>query len=90
MNKTEIVKAIAEKNDIEKKVAESVIETFIQEITQALINREKVSIHGFGSFESRKRDARTARNPQTGEDIQVPEHFVPAFKAAKALREAVK
>ena len=73
-----------------KKDIKLVVETVFETIADALVAGEKVSIPGFGTFEVADRAARKARNPQTGEEIDVPASKAPKFKAAKALKDAVK
>ncbi|GAA8911654.1 HU family DNA-binding protein [Helicobacter pylori] len=73
-----------------KKDVESVLNSFLGEVTEALSNGDKVQLIGFGTFETRKRSGRTGRNPQTGKEITIPESKVPAFKAGNKLKEAVK
>jgi DNA-binding protein HU-beta len=90
MNKQELINNIAEKSGLTKKDVETVLNTFIGEVTDALSAGEKVQLIGFGTFETRKRSARVGRNPQTGETLTIPESKVPAFKAGNKLKEAVK
>ncbi|MGM1044867.1 MAG: HU family DNA-binding protein [Bacillota bacterium] len=90
MNKADLIKVVAAQTEYAKKDVESLVEEVFTQITAALVNGEKVSISGFGDFETRKREARTGRNPQTGEPVEIAEKRVPAFKAKKALKEAVK
>ena len=89
MNKTELVAAIAAKAGISKKDAEASANAFVDAITEALTNGDKIQLVGFGTFEVRDRPARTARNPRTGEEIKVAASKAPAFKAGKALKDAV-
>lgn len=89
LNKTELVSSVAEKTDLTKKDAEKVVNAVLGSIEEALSRGEKVQLVGFGTFEVRDRAARTGRNPQTGEEIQIPATRVPVFKAGKALKEAV-
>ena len=89
MNKTELIAAIADKTDLSKKDAEAAITAAIEAITEALSQQEKVQLVGFGSFEVKARAARVGRNPKTKEAIQIPASKVPAFKAGKALKDAV-
>ena len=89
MNKTEIISAIAEKAGLTKKDAERALNATIDTIAAALAQGDKVQIAGLGSFEVKNREARTGRNPQTGETIQIAASKLPAFKAAKALKDAV-
>ena len=90
MNKTELVSSVAEKSELTKKDAEKAVSAVFSSIEEALAKGEKVQLVGFGTFEVRERKARTGRNPQTGEEIQIPAAKVPAFKAGKALKEAVE
>ena len=89
MNKTELVAAVAESAGLTKKDAERVINATVDAITASLVKGEKVQISGFGSFEIKERDARIGRNPHTKEAIEIPATRVPAFKASKALKDAV-
>jgi DNA-binding protein HU-beta len=90
MNKSDLVSTISEKADITKVQAEHVFEILIDSITGTLKEGREVSIAGLGIFSAKQRAARTARNPRTGESIQVPPMRVPKFRAAKALKDAVK
>ncbi|MCA0980049.1 MULTISPECIES: HU family DNA-binding protein [Exiguobacterium] len=90
MNKTELIQAVAEKANVSKKEATVVVEATFESITEALQNGEKIQLIGFGTFEVRERAARKGRNPRTKEDIEIPASKVPAFKAGKALKDAVK
>lgn len=89
MKKAELIAAIAEKGGYTKKEAESALNAVIDTITSSLENGEKVAISGFGSFEVRDRAAKESINPATKEPVHVPAKKVPAFKAAKALKEIV-
>lgn len=89
MNKTELVSAVAEKANLTKKESERVINALFASIEEALSQGDKVQLVGFGTFEVRDREARKGRNPQTGEEIEIPATKVPAFKAGKALKDAV-
>lgn len=89
MNKTELTAALAEKTGSNKKDAEKAINAFVDVVTEALANGEKIQIVGFGSFEVKTREARTARNPRTGEEIKIEASKAPAFKAGKALKDSV-
>lgn len=89
MNKTELVAAIAAKEGIEKKCAEKSVNAVFAAITEALAAGEKVQLVGFGTFETRDRAEKVARNPRTNETITVPATKVPAFKAGAALKKAV-
>ncbi|MFC4735904.1 HU family DNA-binding protein [Bacillus daqingensis] len=90
MNKTELINAVAEKADLSKKDATGAVDAVFDIITGALEKQEKVQLIGFGNFEVRERAARKGRNPQTGEEIEIPASNVPAFKPGKALKDAVK
>jgi len=90
MNKQDLVNSISEKSGLTKKDVETVLNSFLGEVTDALSSGEKVQLIGFGTFETRTRSARVGRNPQTGETLPIPESKVPAFKAGNKLKEAVK
>ena len=89
MNKTELIAAVAEKAELSKKDAEAAITAMVDAITEALSQEEKGQLVGFGSFEVKKRAARTGLNPRTKETIEIPASAVPTFKAGKALKDAV-
>ena len=89
MNKTELVAAIAEKAGLTKKDAEQVLTATFEVISDAMAKGEKVQVAGFGAFEVKTREARTCRNPKTGEAVEVGASRVPAFKAGKVLKEKV-
>ena len=89
MNKTELIAATAEKAGLSKKDAERALNAAIDAITASLVAGEKVQVSGFGIFEVKNREARVGRNPRTKETIQIPATRLPAFKAAKALKDAV-
>ncbi len=90
MNKADLVDAVNEAIGGSKSQAEDAVNTVVESITNSLKSGEEVSISGLGIFSAKLRAARTARNPRTGEAIQVPEMRVPKFRAAKALKEAVR
>lgn len=90
MNKSELVAAVAAKAELSKKDAEAAVKAVTESVKEALADGEKVSLVGFGTFEVKTRAARTGKNPRTGEEIQIPETKVPAFKAGTALKDAVK
>lgn len=90
MTKVELVSQVAEQADFTKKDARAAVDAVLDAIQTALANGEKVQMVGFGNFEVRQRAARKGRNPQTGEEIEIAATKVPAFKAGKALKEAVK
>ncbi|MBE7044281.1 MAG: HU family DNA-binding protein [Ruminococcaceae bacterium] len=89
MNKTELVAAIAEKAGLSKKDAEKALGATIDAISAALAEGDKVQLVGFGTFEVRAREARTGKNPRTGEAIKIAASKAPAFKAGKALKDIV-
>jgi DNA-binding protein HU-beta len=89
VNKTELIEAVAEGADISKAAATRAVDTVIEGITGTLAKGEQVTLVGFGTFLVRDRAARTGRNPQTGEPIEIKAAKVPAFKAGKALKDAV-
>ena len=89
MNKSELVAAVAEKAALSKKDSEKAVNAVVEAITGALVAGEKVQVVGFGSFETKKRDARIGRNPKTKEEIKIPATRVASFKAGKALKDAV-
>ena len=89
MNKSDLVAAMASKTGDTKKSAEEALNAFVDVVTAALVEGEKVQLVGFGSFEVRKRAARKGRNPQTKEEIKIPASKAPVFKAGKALKDLV-
>ncbi|HAN46597.1 MAG TPA: DNA-binding protein [Cyanobacteria bacterium UBA8156] len=89
MNKGELVDAIVEKAGVPKRTAETVLSATLEAIVEAVAEGEKVTLVGFGSFESRVRKAREGRNPKTGAKMDIPETVVPAFSAGKSFRERV-
>lgn len=90
MTKADLVEAIAEQADLKKADAERALAAFVDTVAKALSRGQSLQITGFGTFEPRKRAARKARNPQTGEEIDVPATTVPAFRAGKTLKDVVK
>ena len=89
MNKTELINAIANETGLSKKDTEATINSFVNVVSNALVEKDKVKLVGFGTFETRERAARTGKNPQTGEKLNIPASIVPAFKAGKSLKEKV-
>ena len=89
MNKTELIALVAENAGLTKKDAERVINASIDAITASLVKGEKVQLSGFGTFETKTREARVGRNPHTKEEIHIPATRVPGFKASKALKDIV-
>ncbi|WP_294578322.1 HU family DNA-binding protein [uncultured Thomasclavelia sp.] len=89
MNKAELIEAIASNAEMTKTDVDKVITSFVDVVTDALANGEKVSLKGFGNFEVRERGERTGRNPRTGEPMTIAASKAPAFKASTALKNAV-
>ncbi|OFO55447.1 HU family DNA-binding protein [Nosocomiicoccus sp. HMSC059G07] len=90
MNKTDLINVVSDKADLTKKDAGAAVDAVFEAIQGSLTKGEKVQLIGFGTFEVRERAARKGRNPQTGEEIEIAASKVPAFKAGKALKDAVK
>jgi DNA-binding protein HU-beta len=90
MNKTELINSVATQSELTKKDATKAVDALFETILNTLAKEEKIQLIGFGTFEVRERAARTGRNPQTGEEIQIAASKVPAFKPGKELKEAVK
>ena len=89
MTKAELIAALAQKADVSKKDAEAVLNAFTETVTEELSKKEKITLVGFGTFETRERAARTGRNPQTGKELKIAASVAPAFKPGKALKDAV-
>jgi nucleoid DNA-binding protein len=89
MNKTDLVNEVAMITGT-KKEAQAAVDCFFARITEALKNKEQVTVVGFGTFKVSNRKARTGRNPKTGETIKIEARNVPKFTAGKALRDAVE
>ena len=89
MNKAELIEAVASSADLSKAAAARAVDAMLDTVTDTLKKGEQVTIVGFGTFEVRARAARTGRNPQTGETINIKASNSPAFKAGKALKDAV-
>ena len=89
MNKSEFVGAIADAAEMTKVDAAKAVDAMVEVITKALKKGDTVSLVGFGTFAVRKRAARTGRNPRTNETIKIKASKNPAFKAGKALKDAV-
>ncbi len=89
MNKGELVDAIAKKAEVTKKQADAVLSAALEVIMDSVAEGDKVTLVGFGSFESRERKAREGRNPKTGDKMEIPETTVPAFSAGKSFKELV-
>ena len=89
MNKSELINAVAEQAALSKKDSEAAVTATLDAITSALAEGEEVRLVGFGTFEVKKREARTGRNPKTKEEIHIPATKVPSFKPGKALKDVV-
>jgi DNA-binding protein HU-beta len=93
VNKGDLIDVLAERASLPKSHASKVVDALFDVdsglIATALKRGEKVQITGFGSFEARKRGARTARNPRTGDTVHVPASVAPAFKAGKPFKDAL-
>ena len=89
-NKQELIAKVAESAELTKKDAEKAVNAVFASVSEFLAKGEKVQLIGFGTFETRERAAREGRNPQTGDAIKIAATTVPAFKAGKALKDAVK
>jgi DNA-binding protein HU-beta len=90
MNKEELVKEVSKKAKVSQKAAASILSATIETIEKTVSKGKKVTLVGFGTFESRKRAARTGRNPQTGATLKIAAKKVPAFSAGKKFKELVK
>ncbi|ABN42254.1 gp50 [Sodalis phage phiSG1] len=90
MNKPELIRAVSEKADISQAKAGLVIDALTEAVTQTLAAGDVVSLVGFGTFEVKSRAERPGRNPKTGEAMTIPAARVPAFRAGKGLKEAVR
>ena len=89
MTKAELVEFIAENADLTKADATRALEAMIEGITEGLKTKKKVTLVGFGTFSAKEREARTGRNPQTGETVQIAARTVPTFKAVNKLKDAL-
>jgi len=88
MTKSELIQRLAERNPhLYQRDIEKIVGTIFDEITDALARGDRVELRGFGAFSVKRRDARTGRNPRTGESVDVGEKCVPFFKTGKQLRE---
>ncbi len=90
MNKEELVKEISKKTKLSQKSVSEILNVTIETIEKNVSKGQRVTLVGFGTFESRKRAARTGRNPQTGAEIKIPAKKVPAFSAGKKFKELVQ
>jgi len=89
MNKQDLIHKIADEAELTQKQAAAALDSAINSVISAVAAGEKVQLVGFGTFEAKKRNARTGRNPKTKEAIEIPESVAPVFKAGKAFKDAV-
>ena len=89
MTKADIVDKVASGTGLTKLETEAIIEGFFKTVIEALKEGNGIEIRGFGSYKVKKKNARQARNPKTGEQVFVPEHYVPTFKFSKDFKEMV-
>ena len=89
MTKADIVDIIATATGLTKVETEAVVDGFIQTVIDSMRQGKNIEIRGFGSFKVKKRKGRVARNPRTGQQVMVDEHFVPIFKVSKELKHLV-
>lgn len=90
MNKSELIEAVSGKTGLSKREVGATLDSLLETIVGALKKGDSVSLVGFGTFSVKKRNARTGRNPQTGETIKIKARKVPAFKPGSELKEKVK
>ena len=90
MNKEELVKEVSKKAKVSQKAASDILAATLETIQKTVSKGKKVTLVGFGTFEARKRAARTGRNPQTGATLKIAAKTVPAFSAGKKFKELVK
>ncbi|MEL7100682.1 MAG: integration host factor subunit beta [Pseudomonadota bacterium] len=88
MIRSELIQKIADENPhLYQRDVERIVSTIFDEVVNAMANGNRVELRGFGAFSVKKRDARTGRNPRTGETVDVEEKYVPFFKTGKLLRD---
>ena len=87
--KKELIYAVADRSGFKKSSVEMLLNTALAEIERSLLAGKSVTLHGFGTFELKKRDARTGRNPRTGEPVEIAASTTVAFKPAKALKDSL-
>lgn len=90
MNKAELIEAISKATEMTKADTERTVDAFIDTVTKNIKKKDGVKLVGFGTFASSNRKARVGRNPQTGEEIQIPARKVPVFRPGKELKDAVR
>lgn len=89
MTKAELINAVADKTGLSKKDSEKAVVAMVDVITEALVEGDKVALVGFGTFETKKRNERQGVNPVTKQPMTIPAATLPAFKAGKALKDAI-
>ena len=89
MTKGEIVTNVAVRTGMDEKAADRVISAFLQELREGMVTNKRIQLPGFGTFGTKRREARKCRNPQTGEEMEAPACTIPAFKAGSRLKAAV-
>lgn len=89
MTKSDLIEKISDRTNLPKKRAEDIVNAFFDSMTDALLEDERIEVRGFGSFSIREYDARTGRNPRTGQKVEVDEKKSVHFKVGKDLRERV-
>lgn len=89
MNKSELIDAVSAKSGLTKTDTDRAFKAFVDVISEAMASGDQVALVGFGTFLVRERQARTGRNPRTGESIEIASAKIPSFKAGKALKDAV-
>lgn len=89
MTKADLVDKVTALGDLTRRDGEVIVDTLFEAVIGALKSGDKIEIRGFGSFRTRQRNARTGRNPKTGEKVEVPAKRVPFFKPSKELRDSV-
>lgn len=89
MNKSELIKAIAERGGLSMKTAKDAVNAFFESFVEAMLEDERIEIRGFGSFVNKSYGAYVGRNPKTGEKIRVPRKKLPFFKVGKELKQRV-
>lgn len=90
VNKQELIKDISKRSGLTQKDTDKFLHAYVDSVIESLSKGDKVQLIGFGTFETRDRAARAGRNPQTGEELTISATTVPAFKAGKAFKDAVK
>ena len=90
MNKAELIEAISKVTEMTKADTERTLDAFIETVTKNIKKKDGVKLVGFGTFASSNRKARVGRNPQTGEEIQIPARKVPVFRPGKELKDSVR